>query len=149
MGKAQSPKITCEECDRSVDQAGTLCIQCREDLKLFKEKVTACPPLLDAKAFERFIRKLAVHAYVKRTEAAKGITLDLMEIRLMQAVVEALPAYYVSIFEYGPERQRQTGRHGSYTIKASIPQNVLYRTVEGLDLWVRQEPKDGGGLSEA
>ncbi len=129
----------------------TKCSRCIEDCKLLEEKVTSCPPHLTAEDFERFMRKLAVHAHANRDPDDKPMTIDYMEIGLTEAVVEALPAFYVSLMEYEPERKRQTGLNGSYTIKAKIPQELLYGTVERLGLWTRETPEEseGDGLTDA
>ena len=118
-----------------------MCPRCVEDCELLAENVTSCPPYLTAEDFERFIRKLAVHAHANRDPDHRPVTIDHMEIGLAEAVVEKLPPFYVSLMEYAPERKRQTGLNGSYTIKAKIPQALLYGTVEQLGLWTRENPE--------
>lgn len=140
----------CPKCRRrSSAQGGTLCPRCLDDRELLNEDVTTCPPFLDGEDFERFMRKLAVHAHVRRPSAARAVTLDQMEMSLTDAVVDALPLYYISTLEYTRAKQKSTGSKGSYTLKAKIPQNVLYRTVEKLGLWTKQEPEPEDGFTEA
>ncbi len=142
--------VFCPKCNRrTVRQGGTLCARCFEDRTLLREDVTACPPFLEAKDFDRFMRKLAVHAHAPRPPAAKKVTLDQMELSLTEAVVDALPLFYISTMAYSDAKQKTTGVKGSYTIKAKIPQDVLYRTIEKLGLWTRQEPEDQDGFAEA
>ena len=143
MGKPQNSKLICSACKNFAAQQGRLCVRCHEDGELKKENVTSCPELLGVDDFDRFMRKLAIHAHARRAADAEAITLDQMELGLRDAVLQALPLYYISIYEYSPERQRQTGVGASFTLKTRIPQSVLYRTVEKLELWTPKDPPTG------
>ena len=143
----------CTECRKVTEQGVTICVRCVEDCELLTEDVTQCPPFLTSEDFERFIRKLAVHAHANQDPDDEQLIIDRFEISLAEQVAKALPRFYVSNLDYDAARRRQTGVDGSYTIKASIPQEVLYGTVERLKLWTRQNPEeeeaDDGGFAGA
>ncbi len=143
----------CRECKKSIEPGMTRCPRCVEDCELLSEDVTQCPPFLTAKDFDRFVRKLAVHAHANQDPDAQPLSIDQFEHSVAKSITNALPPFYVSILEYEPERQRQMGVEASYTIKANIPQELLYGTVERLKLWTRENPEeeeaDDGGFTGA
>ncbi len=150
---AMATNNVCIECKKVTEKGVTICARCVVDCELLTEDVTLCPPFLTSEDFERFIRKLAVHAHANQDPDDEQLTIDRFEISLAEQVAKALPRFYVSNLDYDAARRRQTGVDGSYTIKASIPQEILYGTVERLKLWTRQDPEeeeaDDGGFAGA
>lgn len=130
--------LNCPECARQ----GSPCIRCRKDAALLQEEVTKCPLFLDRADFERFMRKVSLHAYAGRPPQAAHITFEKMEARLLQEVIEALPLHYVSVLQDGSRWYR-------YTFKAKLPQDVLYRVVEKLGIWTVQDPDDDGEFASS
>lgn len=136
--------MVCDRCKSIPPESGkAFCNLCSLEDAFLKEDVTACPPLLGLEDFARFMHKLAVHAHTSRMDKAKGVSLTQMEESLTDAVLKALPLYYVSTLEYDENRRRSTGWRGSYTFKAALPKAVLYKTVEKLKLWTPKEDEDG------
>ena len=108
-----------------------------------------CPLLLSQEDFEQFAHKLAVHAYNERPKTAKQVTLPHMELHLKEAILEALPRFYVSMLKYNKAQQQTAKATGSYTFKAKLPQEVLYKTIEKLGLWSPYDPDTGNEFLEA
>jgi len=88
------------------------------------------------------MHKFAVHAHASRTRDARHVSLDQMEESLTGVVLKALPMYYVSVLDYDQPRRKTSGFCGSYTFKAAMPREVLYRTLEKVELWIRIDPDD-------
>jgi hypothetical protein len=136
--------LICERCRESAASKNSKhCSRCSKEDRLLRESVTSCPPFLTIKDFHKFMRKLAVHAHAGRSSEAKPVTLQQMQERLTEAILRALPLYYVSMLEYDRKKQESTGVIGSYTFKAKLPQNVLYKTVEKLEIWKPIDPGEG------
>jgi hypothetical protein len=105
------------------------------------EELMACPLKLDRDAFERFMLKFAVHAHKGNLDAptrvrGQRVTLSVEDsaLRLKEAVLEAFPLYYVSMFNKGAMAQLASGAKGTYTFKADVPQEVLFKTMEKIGI---------------
>jgi hypothetical protein len=132
---------TCDRCHESHPEPGKkFCRVCAKEDRLLEEAVTKCPAFLTADDFEVFMRKLAVHAHAGRAPNAKRVTLWHMRDSLTEAIIKALPMHYVSVLEYDSGKRARTTTLGSYTFKALLPQDVLYRTVEKLGIWRPIDP---------
>lgn len=142
--------VYCERClERSSLAGSSLCASCVEYERLLAEELTACPVKLTSDDFQRFMRKVAVHAHATRPPDALGVTLLQMELSLTEVVLQNIPNYYVSVFEYDPEDQLEQRVKGSYTFKAAIPQDVLYRAMEKTQIWRRYDPEDPDNFAGA
>ncbi len=138
--------VPCIQCEERPAVAEGLCAECKDYAQLLKEDVTECPAFLTQHDFQAFMHRLSVHAHHQRPPQAAHIPLIQMEMNLTEAVLQALPRYYVSMLEYtSEERQKAGGCKGGYTFKARLPQEILYKTVEKLGLWKPQDP-DGMGV---
>lgn len=114
--------------------ADALCEDCRKKEALLEEGLTECPDALQKEDFERFLWKIAV--YSRRAlgpKAHRRWTLSHLKQSLELAIIEALPPYYVSMVT--KRRGDAAGAVVTYTLKAAIPKEVLYRTAEKLGIW--------------
>ncbi len=101
---AMATNNVCTECKKDAEKGVTICARCVEDCELLTEDVTLCPPFLTSEDFERFVRKLAVHAHANQDPDDEQLTIDRFEISLAEQVAKALPRFYVSNLDYDAAR---------------------------------------------
>lgn len=123
-----------------IKEAESLCLECVLKEAMLKEGLTQTPDLVDGESLERFFWKLAVYAMKGMEPKMDAGEIDRFTIghvrnSLVYPIVTALPLFYISMIDEPKSNPNELLKDVIYTIKASIPREVLFKVVEKLDIW--------------